>query len=226
MGERLFDGVMFDLDGTLVDSLADLADSANEVLSSSGHAVHPRDAYRRFVGDGITVLMERALPASARSSQQVAEAVASMRQVYARNWNASTRPYAGILELVGRLLAQNYCLAVLSNKPHAATVAVVNAHFAVGTFEQVQGAGPEFPHKPDPASALMLAARQGVPPSRWLYVGDTGTDMATAVAAGMFPCGVLWGFRDEDELLDAGAKAILRRPHCLMDLLMDWTFEA
>ncbi|MCB9851358.1 MAG: HAD family hydrolase [Phycisphaerales bacterium] len=207
-----FQAMLFDLDGTLIDSLADIADACNRALASRGYGTHERDAYRYFVGDGVRNLLLRTLPPEARVEPIVSECVEAFAEDYARNWNVETHPYAGIPELLDAAIAKGLRLAVLSNKPHAFTVQCVASILADYHFEVVMGASAEFPHKPDPQSALHVAHEMGVPPGQFLYLGDTATDMRTAVAAGMHPLGALWGFREAQELRDAGAKALARTP--------------
>ena len=209
--------VIFDLDGTLVDSLADIASAMNEVLERHGFPAHPVGAYRRFVGDGMERLVRRALPPV--GEEIVVRVLEDMRRTYARRALRTTRPYPGIPDLLDRLAARGVPFAVLTNKPHEPAVAMVRALLGRWPFAAVQGAVPGRPRKPDPAGALELARRLGVTPEGCLFVGDTPTDMATAAAAGMVPVGVLWGFRTEPELRDAGARFLIERPLDLLSLL-------
>ncbi len=209
--------VIFDLDGTLVDSLGDIASAMNEVLERHGFPTHPLAAYRRFVGDGMERLVRRALPPV--DEAVVERVLRDMRATYARHALRTTRPYPGVPELLDRLSAAGVGLAVLSNKPHEPAVAMVRALLPRWPFAAVQGAVPGRPRKPDPAGALDLVRRLGVAPEGCLLVGDTPTDMATARAAGMVPVGVLWGFRPESELRRAGARFLIRRPLELLGVL-------
>lgn len=215
----VFRAVVFDLDGTLLDTLLDLADSMNAVLTRNRFPTHDLDAYRRFVGDGVRALVWRALPEAHRSDGIVDRLVAEMREEYGRRRLMHTRPYPGILELLNGLAARHMRMAILSNKPHEATRAVVAALLPSHYFELVQGESPDMPRKPDPAGALHLASRLNVPPDQLLFLGDTDTDMKTAHAAGMFPVGVLWGFRGAEELRVSGARALIDRPLQLLDLI-------
>lgn len=216
---RRFDAVLFDLDGTLVDSLADLAASVNEVLGSRGWPQHDQAAYRRMVGGGIVNLMTQALPPAGRTEGEIAQAVEVLRDVYARRWNDTTRPYPGIPEMLGELQQASYALAVLSNKPHGPTLTVVEANFGRQVFSEVRGVGDGYPPKPDPTGALAVAKDLGLEPRRCVYVGDTGSDMITAVRSGMFAVGVAWGFREVEELRADGAQALLVAPSDLLALL-------
>jgi phosphoglycolate phosphatase len=211
--------VVFDLDGTLVDSLADLGEAMNEVLAGLALPQHPLVAYRRFVGDGIRMLVLRALPETARSEESVSSAVGRLREVYGARWDLKTRPYHEICETLRRLAGLRLSLGVLSNKPHPLTLSVVERFFAPGTFAAVLGAEAGFPRKPDPAVAIELACRLSVGAAQCCYVGDTATDMRTAQAAGMYPIGALWGFRDAEELLASGAATLAKQPSDVVSIV-------
>jgi phosphoglycolate phosphatase len=212
--------VIFDLDGTLVNSLGDLADAMNAVLASLGYPEHPHEPYRRFVGDGIVMLVRRALPSEAAVDDNLVEtSVALMRAEYARRQTDTTRPYPGIPELLAELAKRNRLTAVLSNKPDGPTRELVTALLAPHRFDAVLGARPEAPLKPDPTTALGLADALGVEPKRTVFVGDTSIDMTTARAAGMTAVGVTWGFRDAEELRAAGSHHIIGRPADLLEVL-------
>jgi phosphoglycolate phosphatase len=212
-----FRGVMFDLDGTLADSLGDLANATNQALTSLGLPAHPREKYRTMVGDGARVLCERATPAERRDL--VPEVLQRMRAHYAAHWFEETRLYAGIPELVAALSERGYRLAVLSNKPEDFTRQMIAHYFPDNPFQAVRGQRAGTPLKPDPAGALAIAGELAVPAPAWLYLGDTNTDMATARAAGMKPVGVLWGFRDREELVGSGAAEIVAAPAEVLKLL-------
>jgi len=220
MVDSRYAAVCFDLDGTLLNTLADLADSMNAALARQGFPPHPEDEYRFLVGDGVDVLARRCLPEAHRADDAAWEAlVAAMREEYAGRWRDRTRPYAGVPELLPALVARGLPLAVLSNKQDDFTRAQVAHFFPDVRFASVAGARPGVPKKPDPAPALALARALGVPPQAWLYVGDTNTDMQTALGAGMVACGALWGFRPEAELRAAGAHHVLTHPSELLALL-------
>lgn len=211
--------VLFDLDGTLVDSLADLADSMNRVLTRQGFPAHPLQAYRYFVGEGIITLVQRALPAEARHEDLVQECAQKMRQEYALHWADTTRPYPGIAELLDTLAGRGIETAILSNKPDELTQQVVRTLLPEWHFAAVAGARETIPRKPDPAGALRIANLLRRQPADFLYLGDTNTDMQTARAARMFAIGALWGFRTADELKENGAQALLSVPIELCPLL-------
>lgn len=214
-----FRAVIFDLDGTLLDTLDDIADAMNGVLAARGFPTHPVDAYRHFVGDGVRNLARRTLPESHRDDDTIDRFTAEMREAYAKNWDRKSRPYDGVPEMLDELAARNVKLAVLSNKPHEFTAQCVTTLLPRWRFEVVMGHHDAIALKPDPAGALEVLAKLGVPAADVLYVGDSGMDMQTAVRAGMFPLGVLWGFRGLDELLAAGARALVRTPAEILEFL-------
>ena len=214
-----YKAILFDLDGTLLDTLEDLATAANRALGTLGLPAHPTDAYRVFVGDGLRTLAERILPGEQRSAAQVDELVAAFEREYSRTWNERTAPYAGVPEMLDRLTGDGYRMSVLSNKPDAFTRLCVEQLLPHWTFAPLYGQRPGVPKKPDPAAALAIAAELDLDPAEVLYLGDTATDMHTARAAGMAAVGVLWGFRSADELRAAGARHLITHPGELAPLL-------
>lgn len=213
------DALIFDLDGTLLDTLQDLADSGNATLELLGHPTHAQDAYRQFIGSGIRELARRMLPANIRSEDQVATCLAELRRQYEPRWAATSRPYPGIADMLDALTARQMPKAILSNKPHDFTVLSVRRLLEPWSFAEVRGASAETPPKPDPTGALAMAATLAVEPARVLYVGDTSIDMDTASAAGMVSVGVTWGFRDEAELREHGARYIVHEPVEVLGLI-------
>lgn len=214
-----FSSVVFDLDGTLLDTLEDLGDAVNRVLVDHGFPAHPMDAYRYFVGDGSAVLIERALPESARGSDVYRECLAAFMADYDRSWKVKTRLYDGISEMLDSLTALAIDLAILSNKSHQFTVNCVRDMLSKWRFKAVFGLREDVPRKPDPAGALEISRLLGEAPDRMLYLGDTAIDMQTAVSAGLFPVGASWGFRTREELLENGAKALIDHPRELLHLI-------
>ncbi len=206
------EAIIFDLDGTLLDTIDDLTDSMNQVLSRFGFSGHDREAYKYFVGDGIGALVRRALPPENRDEEMVARCVEAMREEYSLRWDKKTHPYSGIPELLDALFQRGLSMAILSNKPHDSCQMVVAKLLPKWPFQIVLGARPSVPKKPDPAAALEIAERMHLTPGQFLYLGDTGTDMKTAVNAGMFPVGALWGFRTAQELMADGARALVEQP--------------
>ncbi len=209
--------VLFDLDGTLADTLADLANATNWALTQLDCPTHPLKDYRHMVGDGVRQLCVRALPSD--KQHLVDEVVHRMRQRYAEHCYDLTVLYPGIAKLVSTLASRGCKLAVLSNKPDDFTKLMVAHYFPLNPFHDVRGQLPGVPLKPDPTAALEVARHLDVPTSNWFYLGDTNTDMRTACAAGMFPVGVLWGFRGRDELLNNGARALVEQPEQVLTLL-------
>jgi len=217
--DRRFDAVLFDLDGTLLDTLEDLCDSMNVVLAARGHPTHPLAAYRYFVGDGIAKLVRRALPEAARDEETVAAAVEEMRAAYRERWKVKSRPYEGVPELLAALRHAGLRLVVFSNKPEAFTRLCVEELLDPRAFEIVRGAREGVPFKPDPAGAIAIAEELGVAPERFLYLGDTNTDMKTARGSGMYPVGAAWGFRPVEELVESGAEVVIEAPLALLEVL-------
>jgi phosphoglycolate phosphatase len=213
-----FRAILFDLDGTLLDTLVDIADAANAVLADRKLPTHSYDDFRYLVGDGVRVLFERALPAGT-GSEEVAECVACFQQAYDQSWNRTSRPYAGIEPLLDELVRRDLALTVLSNKPDHFTQLCVRQYFPRWPWAAIAGQRSDIARKPDPAGALRIAAELHLAPAEILYLGDTSTDMRTAVSAGMYPVGCLWGFREEAELRASGAQAIIARPEELLGLL-------
>ena len=204
---------ILDLDGTLLDTIEDLGDSVNEVLRARGWPEHSYDTYCYYIGDGMEKLVRRSMPEDARADDaMVAEVLEEYRAAYTRNWNRKTQPFPGILELLAELEERGVRMAVLSNKPHAFTELCVNELLPGAPFEKVYGDREGVPRKPDPGAALAIAEDLGVDPKDTVFVGDTDVDIRTGVGAGMPSIGVLWGFRDEEELRKAGATHIVSEP--------------
>ena len=204
---------IFDLDGTLIDSLEDIADSANAMLAGYGFPSHDVDLYRLMVGNGSRKLIERCLPEDkSTDAALVNEALARYKQEYEVRLTTKTRPYAGILTMLARLRDMQVPMAVCTNKHQSAADAITAALFPAGTFREVIGDAEGLPRKPDPAKVLKLAENMGVKPEKVAYFGDTSVDMDTANNAGMLPIGVTWGFRPQEELVEHGAKILLDTP--------------
>lgn len=207
---------VFDLDGTLLDTLDDLADCINETLTRFGYPSHPVDAYRLMVGTGARRLVEiaagRDADPSSVSEGKVDRMLDHFSGLYSARWHCKTKPYDGVCTMLDTLSEAGIVLAVLSNKADPFTRDMVRWFFPHVPFASVIGQRPGVPVKPDPASALETAHRIGCDPGRTAYIGDSGSDMTTALRAGMVPVGVLWGFRDRTELQDAGAGLLVSRP--------------
>lgn len=214
-----YKAVLFDLDGTLLYTLEDLAFSVNTVLKKHSLPTHPTDAYKAFIGDGILQLVSRALPENKRTPDLIKMLISEAKPFYEQNALKTTRPYDGIPELLDALESRNIRMAILSNKPHELTAFIVSKIFAKWKFDIVWGERPQMPPKPDPKGAIELAKQLEIPPNEFLYLGDMATDIKTACGAGMNAVGVLWGFRDKKELADAGAKIFISHPLELLNLL-------
>jgi phosphoglycolate phosphatase len=214
-----FQAILFDLDGTLLDTLADIANSTNAALKRFGFPRHPVDAYRYFLGDGGDSLVRRVVPKRHHDSETLDKCSKAILDEYEKRWAENTRPYPGIPELLGELENRDIPKVVLSNKPDAFAKIVVEKLLPDFHFQIIRGAKPSVPVKPDPAAALQIADELHIPPQRFIYLGDTNTDMQTAKAAGMFGAGALWGFRTAEELSANGAKVLLKTPQDVLTLL-------
>jgi phosphoglycolate phosphatase len=215
----IFQAVIFDLDGTLIDTVDDIGDAVNRVLSSKNFPMHSNAAYRKFVGDGSRVLIERALPEKYRNDEIIDACHKEYIEDYSLNYNVKSKLYNGISHLLDALTAIGLRLAVLSNKPDVITQDCVRTFLSTWDFDVVSGQRDSIPRKPDPQGALETAQQMSMLPSHFLYLGDTAIDMKTAVSAGMFPVGVLWGFRPLKELMESGASAVIDEPMALLDII-------
>jgi phosphoglycolate phosphatase len=207
---------IFDLDGTLLDTIDDIAGAMNRVLSARGYETYGIEKYKLLVGDGIEEMVRRALAPRPLGAAEIDAVIREYRREYDASWRAHSRPYPGVPELLMKLRRRGVRTAVLSNKSHPFTMAMTAELLPRCPFDVVRGAKPGVPLKPDPEPALSVAAEMGVAAPQVLFLGDTKVDMKTAVAAGMFPAGALWGFRSEAELRSSGAEALIATP---LDLL-------
>lgn len=210
--------IFFDLDGTLADSLLDLAASCNYALTQHGFATHKTEKYKYFVGDGMQKLIERILPENSRTKEIRTQVFNTFWKHYKEHFVDSTVPYDKITELLGYLKQKKYILAVISNKADEMTQKVVNKLFP-NTFDLVCGKLENYPTKPDPALFNLLTQKLDVTAAECVIVGDSGMDMKTAVNSGAVGIGVLWGFREKSELLQNGADYIIENPLELIDIL-------
>ncbi len=192
--------VIFDLDGTLLNTIADLANSTNYALARLGFPTHETEKYRFMVGNGVNKLFERALPEGAKTEENVLRVRELFLPHYDRHNADDSRPYPGVESLLERLQAEGLQLAVASNKYQAATEKLVDRYFPSIRFTAVFGQREGVPVKPDPTIVFDILKVAGVPKDRVLYVGDSGVDMQTAAKAGVTACGVTWGFRPRTEL--------------------------
>lgn len=206
-----FDGLLLDMDGTLLNTLEDIRDAVNDVLAERGYGPYGLEGYRLGVGSGVGVLLERLLRNEAGEADMDTLA-GEVRSRYAAWGNRRTRPYDGVPDLLDAVCGAGLPMAIVTNKPQETAERCVKELLDRWEFEAVVGAGAGFPLKPDPAGSLHAAAAMGVEPGRVLYLGDSGVDMRTAAAAGMVPVGALWGFRDREVLRREGAWKLVEHP--------------
>jgi phosphoglycolate phosphatase len=218
-----FKAAIFDLDGTLLDTLGELAVTTNYVLEHNGIPSHPLDRYRYFVGEGSEVLIRNALGPLSSDTALVKKCLSEFLTHYRENCGNGTRPYDGIVELLTELKNRDVKLAVLSNKPHDLTLKNIDLFLSQFPFVRIFGQRDGIPKKPDPGVARDLVTELNVLPQECLYLGDTAIDMKTAVGAGVYPVGVLWGFRGRDELLQNGALKLIETPLDLLPILDNHT---
>ncbi len=212
--------VIFDLDGTLSDSIRSIQYSADKALAEFGLGPFPVEDYKYFVGDGAAKLVERCLLASGDRELSLFDRVyPRYREIFRENCMYQVKPYRGIPEVLGALRERRIAAAVLSNKPHRETVEVIGALFGEGCFERIQGQEEGLARKPSPEGVFRILEGLGLLPNDALYVGDTCTDMRTGKSAGVFTLGALWGFRDRRELEENGADAVLENPLEILDYI-------
>ena len=209
--------VIFDLDGTLLDSIEDIASSMNKVLESLQLPTHKIEDYKHFVGGGVDILVENAL--SNQSKEIKDEVIKRFKIEYDGKLHSKTLPYDGIYELLDELKKLDINLAVLSNKPHEFTVSYVNHFFKNYNFKEIHGQKKDVPKKPDPKAALDIVKCLDSSCENTYFIGDTKIDMQTAKSANMTAIGVLWGFRDEEELKEHGADFLVSHPLEILEII-------
>lgn len=210
--------VLFDLDGTIADTLQDLAFGANYVLEQNGYDTHEIEKYKMFVGNGIPKLIERILPEQERTDENLQRIKKQFVEYYGVHYCDKTKPYEGVVDMLAQLKEKGIKIAVVTNKAQAMADAVVNKLFGE-SFCKVYGQREDVPTKPDPTLTHIAMKDLDVTPDECLFVGDSNVDMQTANNSGAKAVGVLWGFRGEEELKAAGAKAIISYPAQLLELL-------
>jgi len=213
-----FKAVLFDLDGTLVNSLIDIADSINKVLQERNFPTHSYEIINDFIGSGLRNLVTKALPETHKDEATIESTFQAMMATYRENCTNKTSAYDGIMELLYQLKSRNIKLAVLSNKADELTKKIGQSLFP-DYFEIVMGLKNETTKKPNPSVAIQISTDLGCLPEEVLYVGDSGIDMQTAKNANMYALGVLWGYRPKEELLAEGAQSIINHPLELIELL-------
>lgn len=212
--------VIFDLDGTLLNTIADLGNATNYALEQCGFSTHPISAYPRFVGSGITKLLERVLPESARTTENVDRLRVRFKEYYGEHLADQTEPYPGIPELLRQLTSRGVAVAVASNKYQAAVETIVNHYFPDIPWAAIEGQKEGIPVKPDPSIVFDILGKCPTPKTDVLYVGDSGIDMETARRACIESAGVSWGFRPVSELREFFADHIVESTGQLLRLAL------
>ena len=211
--------IIFDLDGTLLDTVDDIGSAANQVLKEMGYSSHPLSAYQQFVGSGVAVLFERALPKADVHPRVVAKCIARFERASAACWNQATTPYQKIPQLLDELLELGYHLAVLSNKPDSFAKKCVLEYFSEYQFDPIFGQRIGVARKPDPYAVREIMKYHGVSAKQTLFVGDSEIDIQTAQNAGIFSVGVAWGYRSPESLIAQGVDLIIDQPYDLLSFL-------
>jgi len=210
--------IIFDLDGTLIDSLEDIAVCMNQVLKELKLPIHKIEDYRYFVGGGISVLVDNAL--DKKISQETKEKVTNkFKIVYDQKLHEKTKPYDGIYDLLDELQKLDFKIGILSNKPHEFTIQYAKNLFSKYNMKEIHGQKAHIEKKPNPIAAIQIAKSFEVPCEEIYFIGDTMVDMQTAVNAKMIGIGVLWGFRDEKELMENGATFVVKHPLDILDIV-------
>lgn len=204
--------IIFDLDGTLLDTLEDIAISANYALNELGFVQEPTDKFRYFAGEGVVKLFENIFSSNPQSQETIQKAVHLFETHYAMQFSQNTKLFEGISKMLSFLQKKGYKMAILSNKPDSFTKMCVFKYLRKWNFQRVYGQREGIARKPHPDGALDIAKALHVKPQECFFVGDTCIDMLTATQAGMIAVGVLWGFRDKEELLQNGAQHIVQSP--------------
>jgi len=209
--------IIFDLDGTLIESLTSIVKSMNYLLEKEGYPSHPFESYRMFVGDGVEKLIERAFPSL--STDQVRKYTEEYIGIYKNSWKRDTKPFDGIPEMLRELQASRINLMILSNKRDDLTKYQTTQLFTEINFSDVRGAVDGIPKKPDPSTAVEMMNAAGSDPGETMFIGDSGVDMMTGINAGMSAGGVLWGFRNREELENHGADHLFEKPADIIKII-------
>lgn len=213
---------IFDLDGTLLNTIKDLGEAVNYALDRNGFHTHSIASYPFFVGNGVKRLIERSLPEDERKkSSVVKQMLVDFKEYYNEHNTILTKPYEGIPELLHQLQEQGVQLAVASNKYQQATDKIINHFFPDINFVAVQGQSDDIPVKPDPSIVFMILAQARMPKQDTLFIGDSGIDMETARRACVDSVGVTWGFRPVKELVEYNANVIINRPQDILPIIQD-----
>lgn len=210
--------IVFDLDGTLLNTLDDLANGVNYTLEKFGYPTHEIEKYKIFVGNGMKNLINRAVPEEIKNTEIEKDILAAFMEYYSAHSTDLTRPYDGVEDMIDALKDRGIKIGMVTNKAHNAAIDIMEKYFS-GKFDYVLGQSEKFPLKPNPASAIFVCETLGCTPENSIFVGDSGVDMKTGADGGFLPVGVLWGFRDKDELISNGAKAVISHPAELLKIV-------
>lgn len=216
-----FKAVVFDLDGTLVNTIKDIADSMNRVLESLSLPSHSEDKYHYFVGAGLTELCRRVLPENLRDDKKVREFKRLFNEDYNLNWHRYTQAYDGINDLLEFLQEKELSISILSNKPEEFCLGFVEFFFPKIKFTHVKGNIENIAPKPNPVRGFEIMEDLKLKPEEIIFVGDSDIDMQTAKNCGFWAFGAEWGFRNKEELLDAGADKVFKKPLDLLNYLKE-----
>ena len=212
-------GFIFDLDGTLLDTIEDIKDSMNLVLERRGFPVHDTAFYKDAVGEGTEKLVIASLLENQRDEKTVKECLYELKENYSKMWANKTKPYEGIEELLSELFKRGKSISILSNKDDRFTKEMVSYYFPNFKFDFVFGSRDGIPKKPSPQVALYISEKTGIPPHNYAFIGDSGFDIQTGKNAGMFSVGVSWGFKTIESLIENGADLIVEKPHQILTLI-------
>ena len=215
--KKKYKAVIFDLDGTLLNTIDDLGDSVNYMLSQFGYPTFSIEEYKYKVGNGMRKLMQRSLPEGKNSESDIDKAMEIFMPYYAEHKMDKTAPYDGITELLEELKKRGIKTAVVTNKAHSAAKPLIDEVFPK-LFDEVTGQKDGVPTKPDPAAVFNTMESLGVSKDECIFIGDSSVDMQTAKNSGAYAVGVLWGFRKADELIENGADKLISEPKELLEL--------
>ena len=210
--------VLFDLDGTLANSLTDLATSTNYAIGQFGFEPRDKESFKYFAGDGMPKMIERALPENHNDNETVSKIMPVFLDYYGKHFCDHTKPYPGIEDLIDKLIARNIYVAVVTNKEQKMAEKVTEKLYG-NRFSLIIGKKPGIPPKPDPTVAFMAMEKLCVKPHECMFVGDSRMDVETGANSGAFPVGVLWGFRKYDELIAGGAERVIATPKELLAII-------
>ncbi len=215
-----YKAIIFDLDGTLLDTISDILNSMNSVLARYNYNTHSEEEYKYFVGKGVDVLVDSIIKTDNLPKDQFSVIKTAYYQEYDKRADLDTKPYPGIVRLLNNLKAKGFSLNILSNKPHHQTVNVINKYFKNIKFDNIYGKKPEFEIKPNPDSVFAIISNLGLTKNEVVFVGDTSVDIETANNAEIDSIGVLWGFRKREELERAKATFIVSHPEEILEIVL------